>query len=173
MAKAYKNNLVLSYPIESVSRKFALRRETAGEKTITNAGGGAKSVEIPSTKFMGGMVRMRRVMTGTGKIEQFPQQLLFVKKYGRSTGVSTEEVAARNLFSKASKGASVILKDLMQISYVQAQWIAALNDQNVHPNGVGRKGYSNIRDWVMAVQYAGLKADDQYNENHFPGAPGN
>ena len=161
MAKAYKNNLVLAYPIESVSRKFALRRETAGEKSVSDAGDGSKSVEIPSTKFMGGMVRMRRVMTGVGKIEQFPQQLLFVKKYGRSTGLNTDEVRNRNYY-------------LMQISYVQQQWMKALNDPNVHPNGVSRKGYGSIRDWVFAVQYAGLKDQGMdYNADHFPGAPGN
>lgn len=174
MAKAYKNNLVLAYPIESVSRKFALRRETAGEKSVTDAGDGSKSVEIPSTKFMGGMVRTRKVMTGTGKIEQFSQQLLFVKKYGRSTSLNADEQRNRNYFAKASEGASHIMKDLMQISYVQQQWMNALNDPNVHPNGVSRKGYGNIRDWVFAVQYAGLKDQGaDYNVDHFPGAPGN
>lgn len=173
MAKAYKNNLQLSYPIESVSRKFALRRETAGEKSVSDAGNGTKSVEMPSTKFMGGMVRHRSVMTGIGKIEQFPQQLLFVKKYGRSTTVTTDEVHARNLFTRASKGAATIMKDLMQISYVQQQYFAALDNPNIHPNGVSRKGYGTIRDWVFAVQYAGLKESADYNENKFPGAPGN
>lgn len=173
MAKSYKNNLVLSFPIESVSRKFALRRETAGEKSVLNAGDGTKSVEIPSTKFMGGMVRTRKVMTGIGKIEQFSQQLLFVKKYGRSTGITTDEVRARNLFKRASQGTAHIMKDLMQISYVQLQFNLALNDPNVHPNGVSRKGYDAIRDWVFAVQYAGLKESADYNEDHFPGAPSN
>lgn len=174
MAKSYKNNLVLAYPIESVSRKFALRRETAGEKSVSNAGDGSKSVEIPSNKFMGGMVRMRRVMTGVGKIEQFPQQLLFVKKYGRSTSLNTDEVRNRNYFAKASAGVAHIMKDLMQLSYVQQQYRNALNDPNIHPNGVSRKGYGTIRDWVFAVQYAGLKTQGMdYDVDHFPGAPGN
>lgn len=171
---AFKNNLVLAYPIESVSRKFALRRETAGEKSVSDAGDGSKSVNIPSTKFMGGMVRYRKVMTGIGKIEQFPQQLLFVKKYGRSTGLNTDEVRNRNYFAKASAGAAHIMKDLMQISYVQQQFSLALNDPNIHPNGVSRKGYESIRDWVFAVQYAGIKDQGMdYNADHFPGAPGN
>lgn len=168
---AYKNNLVLAYPIESVSRKFALRRETAGEKSVSDAGDGSKSVEIPSTKFMGGMVRKRSVMTGTGKIEQFAQQCLFVKKYGRSTALSTDEVKARNMFADVSAGVAHIMKDLMQISYVQQQWFAALNNPNIKPNGVSRKGYGTIRDWVFAVQYAGRKESADYNVNKFPGAP--
>lgn len=168
---AYKNNLQLAYPIESVSRKFALRRETAGEKSVSNAGDGSKSVTIPSTKFMGGMVHYRRVMTGIGKIEQFPQQLLFVKKYGRSTGLSTDEIRYRNIFADVSAGVAHIMKDLMQISYVQQQWMNALNDPKVHPNGVSRKGYEKIRDWVFAVQYAGRKDSADYDVNKFPGAP--
>lgn len=170
---AYKNNLVLAYPIESVSRKFALRRETAGEKSVSNAGDGSKSVEIPSTKFMGGMVRYRKVMTGIGKIEQFPQQCLFVKKYGRSTNVTTDEVKARNLFSTVSAGVAVIMKDLMQISFIQQSWDRALTDKSYKPNGVSRIGYDSIRNWVFAVQYAGRKDNDAYNVNKFPGAPGN
>ena len=172
MAKAYKNNLVLAYPIESVSRKFALRRETAGEKSVTNALAG-KTVEIPSTKFMGGMVRYRKVMTGIGKIEQFAQQCLFVKKYGRSTPLSTDEVQKRSIFAAVSAGVAHIMKDLMQISYIQQQWMLALNDKNIHPNGVSRVGYDSIRDWVFAVQYAGRRESSEYDVNKFPGAPGN
>lgn len=168
---AYKNNLQLSYPIESVSRKFALRRETAGNKSVSDAGNGTKSVNIPSTKFMGGMVRYRKVMTGENKIEQFPQQLLFVKKYGRSSALKTDEIAARNLFAIVSAGVAVIMKDLMQISFVQQSWDRALTDKNYKPNGVSRIGYDTIRDWVFAVQYAGRKESDAYDVNKFPGAP--
>lgn len=171
MAKVYKNNLELAYPIESVSRKFALRRETAGDKSVSNAGNGTKSVNIPSTKFMGGMVRYRKVMTGIDKVEQFPQQLLFVKKYGRSSALKTDEIAARNLFSIVSAGVAVIMKDLMQISFVQQSWDRALTDKNYKPNGVSRIGYGTIRDWVFAVQYAGRKESDAYDVNKFPGAP--
>lgn len=168
---AYKNNLVLAYPIESVSRKFALRRETAGEKKVTDAGDGTKTVKIPATKFMGGMVRHRSVMTGTGKIEQFAQQSLFVKKYGRSTPVGANEVKARSNFAKVSTAVAGLRVNLTQMSYIQTQWKNALTDPNVQPNGVGRIGYGNLWDWVFAVQYAGLKADPNYDVDHFPGAP--
>lgn len=168
---AYKNNLVLAYPIESVSRKFALRRETAGEKSVTDAGSGTKTVKIPATKFMGGMVRHRRVMTGTGKIEQFTQQSLFVKKYGRSTPIGANEIKARSNFAKVSTAVAGLRVNLTQMSYIQQQWERALTDPNIQPNGVSRIGYENLWDWVFAVQYAGLKADQSYDVNHFPGAP--
>lgn len=168
---AYKNNLVLAYPIESVSRKFALRRETAGAKEVTTET--SKKIEIPATKFMGGMVRRRSVMTGTGKIEQFAQQSLFVKKYGRSTPVGADEIKARSNFAKVSKAVAGLRVNLTQMSYIQQQWERALTDPNIQPNGVGRIGYGNLWDWVFGVQYAGLKADQSYNVDHFPGAPGN
>ena len=166
---AYKNNLVLAYPIERVSRKFALRRDTAGAKAVTTET--SKKIEIPSTKFMGGMVRHRRVMTGTGKIEQFAQQSLFVKKYGRSTPLKADETKARSNFAKVSKAVAGLRGNLTQMSYIQTQWEKALTDPNIQPNGVGRVGYGNLWDWVFGVQYAGLKANPDYDVNQFPGAP--
>lgn len=172
MAKAFMPTMTVAYPIESINRKLALRREVAGTKTIEK-GNASHSVELPATKFMGGMVRTRKVRNGKNGIDTVQTQYLFIKKYGRSTALSADEVHNRNLFTAVSGGVAHILKDLSQLTRVQMAFISASNDSTIAYNGVYTKGYSSIRDWVFAVQYAGLKDNDQYDVNTFPAQPGN
>lgn len=164
----YKQTLGVAFPIESISRKFALRRETAGAKSLSN---GAKTIKVPSTKFMGGMVRQHSVVSGNNQRTAFRQQLLFIKKYNRSTPLSTDEVRLRNNFSKVATAVAALMKDLSQISRIQMTYSACLADNRKTLNGVSVVGYGTVRDWVFAVQYAGLKDNPEYDVTVFPQLP--
>ena len=172
MAKAFLPTMQVAYPIESISRKLALRREVAGEKTIEK-GDATHSVTLPATKFMGGMVRTRKVRNGKNGVDTIQTQYLFIKKYKGQPEINADYIQRRNNFTAASKGVAHILSDLSQISRVQMAYISATNDSTIAYNGVYTKGYSSLRDWVFAVQYAGKKNDPQYDVNTFPAQPGN
>ena len=172
MAKAFMPTMTVAYPIESINRKLALRREVAGTKTIEK-GDATHSVELPATKFMGGMVRTRKVCNGKNGVDTIQTQYLFVKKYKGQPEINADYIKRRNTFTAVSQGVAHILKDLSQITTVQMAFISARNDSTIAYNGVHTKGYSSLRDWVFAVQYAGLKDNDQYNVNQFPANPSN
>ena len=167
MSKAYKGTMGVAYPIESINRKLALRREKAGSKTY-DSGNNNHQVFIPGTKYMGGFTRSYSVVTGSGKRETIKVQYLNVRKFSRSTPVTTAEVNQRNNFREVSQGVVVLLEDLTQVTQVSQKWKEAMADSTKRLNGVSAVGYANMRQWVFAVQYAGLKANPSYNVEQFP-----
>lgn len=167
MAKAYKGTMGVAFPIESIDRKLALRREKAGSKSIAS-GSNNHSVIIPGVKYMGGFTRNYSVVTGSGKRETIKVQYMNVRKYSRSTPVTTAEVNQRNNFRTVSQGVVVLMEDLTQVTQIQQKWLAAIADTSKRMNGVSAAGYANQRQWVFAVQYAGLKANPSYDVEQFP-----
>lgn len=167
MAKAYKGTMGVAFPIESIDRKLALRREKAGSKTV-ESGSNNHSVIVPGVKYMGGFTRTYSVVTGSGKRETIKVQYMNVRKYSRSTPVTTAEVNLRNNFREVSQGVVVLMEDLTQVTLINQKWTAAIADNSKRMNGVSAQGYANIRQWVFAVQYAGLKANPSYNVEQFP-----
>ena len=167
MAKAYKGTMGVAYPIESINRKLALRRETAGSKTY-NSGTNDHSVVMPGAKYVGGFTRSYSVVTGSGKRETIKVQYLNVRKFSRSTPVTTAEINQRNIFRTVSQALVDLMEDLTQVTTIQQKWLAAIADSSKRMNGVSAVGYATIRQWVFAVQYAGLKADSSYDVTHFP-----
>lgn len=169
MAKAYKGTMGVAFPIESIDRKLALRREKAGSKTI-DSGSNNHSVIVPGVKYMGGFTRNYSVVTGSGKSETIKVQYLNVRKYSRSTPLTTAEVEQRNTFRAVSKAVPVILEDLTQITRIQQLFLQARADVTKRINGVSMLGYSKLREWMFAVQYAGRKANPSYDVETFPNA---
>lgn len=167
MAKAYKGTMGVAFPIESIDRKLALRREKAGSQTV-RSGGNEHKVFIPGVKYMGGFTRTYSVITGSGKIEAIKVQYMNVRKYGRSTPPSVAEITLRNRFAQVSQGVVELLEDLTQVTQIQQKYLAAIADTTKRMNGVTAKGYASLRQWVFAVQYAGLKASDSYDVTQFP-----
>lgn len=157
MAVRLKANIGYMPIVEEVSRKFVPRKETC------SAGGGVGPVIVESSGWMGGAVRKSN-RAGLGACTR---NFLVIRANARSTEPSTTELYARARFTEAVKGVNYINTDLSQIARIQALWVAAKDDKTKQMNGVIALGYT-MRGWMIAVQYAGLKVDPEYNANQFP-----
>ena len=153
----------LVFGIESLNRKLALRAEVAGDKKVNGK-------HVGGAKYIGGFTRAYSVTTGSGKKEKIVPQYCFIRKYGRSSVLSVKEINNRNNFRAVSGGVKNIMEDLMVITRVQTMYVNAMADVSKKINGVSALGYATLRSWVFAVQYAGLKNDDQYDVDTFPQA---
>lgn len=157
---AYKTeNIQYVTPIETIRRKFALKREKAGLKKIN------KDV-AQVNKFFGGAQR-QGYAAGMG---EYHLNYMFFKKNNRTTGPSTDELALRERFAVVSRGVQHIQHDLGQITRVQNMWKTAVaNPTTKSINGVVAYGY-NYPGWIFAVQYAGKKESSSYDVDTFPQA---
>ena len=120
--------------VEGVSRKFALRKEIAGKNIAC---------------FLGGMVR-KSSKVGIGTISK---NFMFVRKNYFSTSPTEEQITLRGYFSRASKAAAYIQKDLSQITSIQTLFLAGKANYSKLMEGISVYGHS-FRGWVWAVTYA-------------------
>lgn len=164
MGKAFLPTMGVAYPIESINRKLALRSEKSGNKLV----GGNHSVIVPGAKFIGGFTRKYGVVTGSGKSSLVQVQYMYVRKNARTSVPSTQEIVRRNNFATISRAITGLLEDLSQVTTIQQLYLQARADVTKKLNGVSVLGYANIRAWMFAVQYAGLKASGSYDVTHFP-----
>lgn len=161
MAKQFKGTMGVAFPIESINRKLALRRETAGNKTVAGK-------ILGGHKYMGGFTRTRSVVTGSGKTESVMVQFAYVRKFGRTSALTSKDVTNRQNFAAVAKSVQTILEDLTQLTRVQQLWLQARADVKKKINGVSALGTSSFRGWIFSVQYAGIKNNDEYNTDQFP-----
>lgn len=151
-----KSNISFMPVVESINRKFALRRETCSEKLVGNK-------TIDPIKYMGAGTRTKSI-AGYGSVSV---NYFFMRKFARASAASADELSARLLFGTVSTAVAALLKDLNQLSVIQNMWRQALEDFSKTINGVSAIG-RDFRGWVWAVQYAGKKNDPSYNLNTFP-----
>lgn len=153
-------NILFHYPVESIRRKFARRKDVAGTVLISND-------TTKQNKFFGG-ARKTYWRAGYGATEM---NYTFFKTARRTGAPSAEELELRQIFVAANNGRNHILHDLSQITRVQMLFEQAVKDFTKKINGVSAHGYG-LNGWVMAVQYAGKKNDEtgQYDVNTFPNA---
>lgn len=144
-------------PVESISRKFALRKETAGDKLIAVGSGQGKL----TSKFFGGSVR-RYYRAGSGQVMT---NVLFFKKYGRITAPSVEELQNRQNFSAASKWANAAAKDISAITHNQQIWDELVADPSLSCNGVYAAGYGE-RAYLFAYAMSVLATGGTLPANH-------
>lgn len=162
-------NMRIAFPIESISRKLALRAEIAGKDHV-GTGSMTKTAYKTPTKYLGGMVRTYTVNAGDGKSETITAQYLFFRK-NKAVVTSQNVLQAQERFASVSAGVKTLLADLSQLGRVTTLYKSCRNDGSERVNGVGATGYSKIRDWVFAVQMAGLMADpEHYDVAVFPQA---
>lgn len=169
MARKLVANIEYGSHLESVSRKFVPKKETC------SGGTAAGPVKLAASGWMGGAVR-KSLRAGLGGCER---NYVVMRMNARLTQPTSNEITIRTNFAKAVKGRGVIKKDLNQIALVQVMWIGgqfgqtyyegAYNNPNIKVNGVSGYGYT-YDGWIMAVQFAGLKANPSYDENTFPTA---
>lgn len=154
--KKIKSNISFMPVVESINRKFALRRETCSEKTV-----GEKIID--PVKFMGAGTRTKSVAGyGTVNVNYF-----FMRKFARASALTPDERAARLLFGVISTAVAALKKDLNQLSNMTYMWRQAIADFSKTINGVSAIG-RDFRGWVWAVQYAGRKEDTSYDLSKFP-----
>lgn len=163
MAVKLKANVQYINAIETIQRKFVPKKVKLVGPDAAQAG---PVILAMNDGFMGGAQRLSW-RAGYG---QCSRNYLFIKTEGRSSAISSHELDLRTYFSKAVKGRNTIIKDLSQVSRVQAMWLEAREVLTKTINGVSAKGYT-LSGWIMAVQYAGIYNDPQtYNANTFPQA---
>lgn len=167
MAVKLKSNIGYTPVVEEVSRKFVPRKE------VCSAGRPYGPTKTEGQGWMGGGVK-KTYRAGLGNCTR---NYLVVRANARLTNPSQDELQARNDFSRATRGAAHILKDLSQLTSVQSLWAQALaaiaSGTPKTMNGVAANGYTQ-RGWVMAVQLAGIvearEGGTTYDENTFPSA---
>lgn len=162
MAKL-KANIAYMPVVESINRKFALRKNTCSNNTRIDGTGGSLVLEKEVAKFMGGATRYsNRAGLGT-----CTRNYMFFRENPRTSVVTPGELARRNLFAQIGAVVPVIFKDLSQITRMSEMWVEALADPTKACNGVRARGYT-CRGWVFAVQYAGKSASSSYDITKFP-----
>lgn len=145
-------------PVESISRKFALRKEVAGLKDIQT---GASTGEIGPIKFMGGSLR-RTFRVGSGLVAT---NVLFIKKNKRTTPPSADELLARQNFAAASAWANAAKKDLSAITHNQLVWAEIAADPTLSSGGLYANGY-NYNTFLFAYAYKVRKDGGTLPVNH-------
>lgn len=158
MAIRLKANISYQPIVEEVNRKFVPKKETCSARNSE-----AGPVTVLTKGWMGGACRNTfRAGLGASK-----RNYMVIRSNARMTPLSENEQLGWVRFGKATASVKTILGDLSQISRVQQMWADAQADSSKEVNGVSAYGYTR-NGWIMAVQYAGLKADPTYNEKQFP-----
>lgn len=120
--------------VESINRKFALRREK-----VNNGEGSLKC-------YLGGMTRTT-YRAGVGAVSK---NFLFLRKHAISVGPTPEQIEIKQYFSLSSKSVSIIMKDLAQITSVKNLWLQAEKNPALLIKGVSAKNRT-YRGWIWAV----------------------
>ena len=148
------SNISFMPAVESVSRKFALRRETCS-KTVNQ-----QNQEHVNT-YMGSGARTKKYNGGF-----VLQNYFFMRKYARQSALSADEIANRSNFTLASKWAKGAATDLMAISHNQAIFVQSNNGgKSSTVKGVWAGDY-NFRGFCFAVAMAILAGGDTLPQNH-------
>lgn len=156
MAKKVKSNIAFMPVVESISRKFALRRETCSTKNV-----GDKI--IAPVQYMGSGTRTRNI-AGYGKINK---NYFFMRKYGRTSTISIAEQLNRTNFLKVSAWNKAIWKDLVVLTYNQEKCKEAFEDTSLTIKGVSAAGYETWKGYTFAIGMALIKDDPQHGlDNH-------
>lgn len=148
-----KKTIRYAYPIESVSRKFTLR------KNVCSLSNGAGVFNEEPAQFMGGGVRKAaRFGVGDPKVN-----FMFVRMNARTSAKSAQEQTLHNMFTQASKLRKAWKSDLSTMATVLEDWKAAGNGS---AKGVHKAGYT-FGGWMFAVAYAVI-ADGGTVASQFP-----
>lgn len=149
MAKKVKSNIAFMPVVESISRKFALRRETCSTKQV------GEKIVAP-VQYMGSGTRTRKI-AGYGTINK---NYFFMRKYGRTSPISVEEQINRTNFLKVSKWNKALWKNLTHLTETQQKWVDACEDLSLTIKGVSAAGYETPKGWSFAIGMA-ILAEDQ------------
>lgn len=140
--------------VESINRKFALRREK-----INNG-------EASPKCYLGGMTRTI-YRAGVGSISK---NFLFLRKHAISVGPNADQLQIRQYFTLTAKSVSVITKDLAQITSVKNLWLQAEKNPALLMKGVSAHG-KTFRGWIWNVCFVRYgEGETTQQVNTFPTA---
>lgn len=141
--------------VESINRKFALRKETLGYKPYK----GGTYVQT-SSGFMGGGTRLVRVNDQLVKANYF-----WMKKFARNSPLSSREIQLREHFTIAAQSAKATVQNLAVLTKIQADFTGTGYPSYPSPvrtrEGVFSGNYLTERNWVFAVRMAQLANGEQ------------
>lgn len=153
MANEIKSNITFMPVVESISRKFALRRDTCATKVIGHK-------QIGPVQYMGSGAR-RQNIAGYGIVRN---NYFFMRKFVRSTPVTSEEQLIRSYFASVSKWNKLVWKSLSVLTQNQEKWEEACADFSKTIKGVSAKGY-DYRGWSFAIGMKIKQADETLPAN--------
>lgn len=134
------NTIGYAYPVESVSRKFALRKEKLG--TVPYRGGTyAKMLNA----FMGASVRKVRV---DGAL--IDRNVFWVKKGYRNSPLTQREHQIRNAFTQGVAWVQEAMHDLGAITSNQMKWSESLHTGK-KIKGCSARDYTYVQGWMNAI----------------------
>lgn len=144
-------NIKFQFPVESINRKFTLKRNTASSTMkVTTESGTRVFVEKPISRYFGSGTR-KRVLKGVGPVYS---NYLFVRFNQRSTAVSSDETLARKRFGFCATRAQKLRKELSQIPTINANYNDGVTVKNVSPYGM------TIYQYILNVCFAQYDADE-------------
>lgn len=149
-----KGNITFLPVVESINRKFALRREVSGEKTV------GKKI-IGGFKFMGAGTRTMNL----AHVGNVSKNYFWMRKYGRGTAVTADETAARLAFGEVSKWVAAAAKDLSVITQNNNKWKQLVADPTLTCGGVSASGY-DYRGFMFAYAYNVYKTSGDVPATH-------
>lgn len=155
-----KANISYMPVVESINRKFALRKNTCSVKSVN---GTLLNLETEVAKFMGGATRS----TNRAGLGTCTRNYMFFRENPRSSAATQEEHSRRILFGQVGQAVPEIFRDLSQVTTITNMWVQALADPTLACNGIPAKGYT-FRGWAFAVQYAGKQNNPSYDITKFP-----
>lgn len=134
------NNIGYAYPVESVSRKFALRKEKLGLVPYRN-GLQAKMISA----YMGGSVHKVRV---DGALVD--RNIFWVRKGYRTTPKSQRENQIKLAFINGNAWVQEALHDLGAITTNQMKWAESLRTGK-RIKTYSARNYTYLRGWMSAI----------------------
>ena len=134
------NTIGYAYPVESVSRKFALRKEKLG--TVPYRGGTyAKMINA----FMGASVHKVRV---DGALVD--RNVFWVKKGYRTSPLTQREHQIRNAFNQGIAWVREANQDLSALTSNQMKWAESLRTGK-KIKGCSARDYTYVKGWMNAI----------------------
>lgn len=156
--------------IESVSRKFARRIDTASNKYVVNGSyvSGSEPANdvdckvIPGQAYFGSVSRTVQVF-GVGNVRK---NTFFVRKPFAAKAATQSQIAVRERMIAAKAWVDAAMESLEAITDNQNIFLQCKNDFTKSVWGVKTIGYQTMRGWMMACAIAKLATGDTLPTNH-------
>lgn len=145
-----------AYPIESMSRKMTLRRNTASDLTIVKSGEYPVMIKKEVARYFGGGVR-ETFIKGLGAVKK---NYVFIRFNKRNSEPSTDELAARTAFGTAAQVVNAWRKNIAQFSKIKTAW-----DANATVKGYNPIGHT-LHQWLFLIALALIGAGE--STTNFP-----
>lgn len=146
------SNITFMPVVETISRKFALRRETCTLKT-------SQQKESNTFNYMGSGARVKMFNGGL-----VTQNYFFMRKNARTSALSADETTNRSNFTAVAIWRKAVREDLSKLSSNQAKYRESLQ-QNKTIEGVWAGDYS-FSGFIFAVGMAILGNGGTLPQDH-------